>query len=475
MFDGTKLDGEHEMLRVTINGVDPKAQYNFAFTVAPLHYYSTTNYDGVDYVNDFGGKGHFGLKYGDIDFMTNVINAPSKVGLPVGAGIYKASNSTGKGTVTADNFFNSNIIYYERNEYFETLGDGTENANIHNANIKYVRYKVVETDQIINALANGDIDYGDPSATQENIAVLDQKGVKHKEVYTSGYGYVGINPRFIPDVVVRRAIMKAMNTQIITQNYYKGGLAELIWRPMSTTNWAYPKGATVYQAKDGTSYAFDDLGNDIEDMMVAAGYVKNANGIFTKDNLPGFGAVTCDYTFTIAGASQDHPATAMFNQAAKILTAHGFKIKVVTSQTALSDLTTGKLAVWAAAWGSAIDPDMYQVYHKDSKATSVNNWGYKQIKAKFNTEAYKDEFAIVNDLSTLIDEGRETDDQEERKLIYAQALDLIMELAVELPTYQRKDMSAYNDALLNESTMTPDSELSPYNGLLSEMWKLRYN
>ena len=32
--------------------------------------------------------------------------------------------------------------------------------------------------------------------------------------------------------------------------------------------------------------------------------------------------------------------------------------------------------------------------------------------------------------------------QEERKLIYAQALDLIMELAVELPTYQRKDMSA---------------------------------
>lgn len=473
-FKGKDLGAEHEMLRITINGIDPKAQYNFAFTVAPLHYYSTTNYNGVDYINDFGGKGHFGLKYGDLDFMTNVINAPEKVGLPVGAGLYKASNASGKGTVTASNFFDKNIVYYERNEYFETLGDGTKKAEVHNAFIKYVRYKVVETDQIINAIANGDIDFGDPNATQENIAALDAEGIKHVEIDTSGYGYVGINPRFIPDVVIRRAIMKAMNTDIIVNNYYKGGLASIIYRPMSKTNWAYPEEATTYVSETGVSYEYDALGNDIEKMVVDAGYQKNGNGIYTKE-LQGFGTVVCDYTFTIAGASQDHPATAMFYKAASILNAHGFKIKVVTSQTALSDLSTGKLTVWAAAWGSAIDPDMYQIYHKDSKATSVNNWGYKQIKAKFNTPAYADEYAIINELSELIDAGRETDVQADREQIYALALDKVMELAVEFPTYQRKDMSAYNKKLLDESTMTPASERTPYNGLLSKMWQLKYN
>ena len=50
-----------------------------------------------------------------------------------------------------------------------------------------------------------------------------------------------------------------------------------------------------------------------------------------------------------------------------------------------------------------------------------------------------------------------------------------MELAVEMPTYQRKDMSAYNKTVLKESSMTPESERSPYNGLLSRIWELTYN
>ena len=82
---------------------------------------------------------------------------------------------------------------------------------------------------------------------------------------------------------------------------------------------------------------------------------------------------------------------------------------------------------------------------------------------------------LVDELSSLIDAGRETVDQEERKAIYADALDVIMELAVEMPTYQRKDMSAYNSELINESTLTPDSDLSPYNGLISRIWEVNYN
>ena len=364
-FSGKDLGAEHEVLSITIDGVDPKAIWNFGFTVAPMNYYSTNNYKGKDYIAAYNpAAGEFGLEFGDFNFMQTVINAPEKVGLPKGAGVYKAQ------AASSDEFFNNNMVYFERNEYFETLGSG-----ISNAKIKYLRYKVVESDQIINSLSRGDIDYGDPNATTDNIGILDDNGVQHEEVYTNGYGYVGINSRFIPDVVVRRAIIKAMNKDIIKNNYYKGGLADLIERPMSNTSYYYPDDATVYTSRDGVSYAYDALGNDIEQMIIDAGYQKNASGIYTKE-LSGFGTVTLDYTFTIAGASKDHPAMAMFENAANILNKHGFKIKVVNSQTALSDLATGKLTVWAAAWSSGIDPDMYQVYHIDSLASSTSNWGY---------------------------------------------------------------------------------------------------
>lgn len=142
-FNSKDLGAEHDVLSIKINDVDPKAIYNFSFTVAPMHYYSGT-WRGKDYVAAFNGTTEFGLEFGEIQFMNEVINASNKVGLPVGAGTYKASNASGSGEVTSDTFFNNNMVYYERNPYFETLGSG-----ISNAKIKYVRYKVVESDQII--------------------------------------------------------------------------------------------------------------------------------------------------------------------------------------------------------------------------------------------------------------------------------------------------------------------------------------
>lgn len=464
-FNSKDLGAEHDVLSIKINDVDPKAIYNFSFTVAPMHYYSGT-WRGKDYVAAFNGTTEFGLEFGEIQFMNEVINASNKVGLPVGAGTYKASNASGSGEVTSDTFFNNNMVYYERNPYFETLGSG-----ISNAKIKYVRYKVVESDQIINALTNGDIDFGEPSATQPNIQAVNNAGLGHVEIATSGYGYVGLNPRFVPNINVRRAIIKAMNTSLITQNYYQGGLAEIIYRPMSKTNWAYPKDATIYK-QDDLTYAYDSTGQEIKQLVEDAGYV--FNGTCYEKNIDGFGVDTLNYKLTIAGGSTDHPAYSMFLNAARILNSVGFDVKVVTSQTALSDLSAGKLAIWAAAWSSTIDPDMYQVYHMDSQASSTSNWGYKQIKAGKNTEAYAEEYQIITELSDLIDQGRSTTNQNERKGIYAQALDKVMEFAVEMPTYQRNDMSAYNKNVLDEGTMTPASERSPYNGLISRIWELNY-
>ncbi len=474
-FNGKNLGGDHDILTVKINRVDPKAIWNFGFTVAPMHYYSSHSWTnpktGVtkDYIASFdASKGEFGLEYGNSDFMNEVLNAPEKVSLPVGAGVYKATNATSSGTVTADNFYSNNMIYFERNTNFETLGSG-----INNAKIKYLRYQVIETDQIINALTTGAIDFGEPNATQENKDMLDGAGIAHEEIQTNGYGYVGINPRHVPNITVRRAIMKAMDTNIITENYYKGGLAEKILRPMSKASWAYPDAAGVYVSENGTSYRYDSTGREIQallDTLEQEGYRK-VGGIYTNGNT----GDKLDYTFTIAGASTDHPAYSMFLNAMDILNnkCEGIHVRVVTAQTALQDLAVGKLAVWAAAWSSTIDPDMYQVYHKDSNASSVNNWGYDEIKN--DKVKYATEWKIIGELSTLIDQGRETNDQPTRERVYAQALDKVMELAVEFPSYQRYDMSAFNDKLINRSTMTAKADLGPYSGILARIWEVDYN
>ena len=47
-----------------------------------------------------------------------------------------------------------------------------------------------------------------------------------------------------------------------------------------------------------------------------------------------------------------------------------------------------------------------------------------------------------------------------------------MELAVELPTYQRDDLYAYNSAFFDTRTMTPANEVSPYNGPINKLWEL---
>jgi len=486
-FKGTELGSEFDVLTIEVNEVDPKAIYNFAFTVAPMYYYSGTwdgkNYikaasDGFENKSDLKPQTEFGLEFGSAKFMNEVINAPSKIRLPMGAGPYMASTANGKPATSGDQFFNMNMVYYERNPYFETVGEQLENAKI-----KYLRYKVVESDQIINALINGDIDYGDPSATQDNLSAVKRAGLENGMVSTNGYGYVGINPRFVPEVNVRRAIMLAMKTQLIFDGYYKGGIAEEINRHMSINNWAYPKDIPVYSSKGmiGTavSYAYDELGEKIDMLLSEAGYNRGSDGVMQK-TIAGFGVDKLDYKFTIAGGSTDHPAYAMFLNAKTILNEHGFDIKVVTSQTALTDLSAGKLEVWAAAWSSTIDPDMYQVYHMESQASSVKNWGYAQIIGGTAPAAWGDELIIVTELSDLIDKGRQTTDQDERIEIYGEALDLIMELACEFHTYQRNDMFAFQKNLLDLSTLPdwtksgPDAEVSPFSGVLARIWEISY-
>lgn len=475
--DGSVKSG-NEVLSITINDVDPKAIWNFSFAVAPMYYYSdAAHIEAFDFVSNFG------VEYGSQTFMNEVVKDPTKIGVPVGAGAYAASKSSGGITgVSAGEFYSLGVIYFERNPYF-VLGT---------PKIKKVRYQVVASAQMLNSLYNQEIDFAEPNAKPETITELNGKkseGLANKSVQTSGYGYIGVNAGKVPDLKVRQAIMHSINTQECV-DYYKT-TAQAIYRSMSLSSWAYPKNSTSYYPyiggavpedlsvvnpdyadyvtslgkKAGDKLTEQEQEDFIRGLVEEAGYSENGNGVYQK------GSNVLKYTFTIAGEETDHPAWDAMYHAGELLNRMGFQIYVTTDSNALKKLSSGDLTVWAAAWGSTIDPDMYQVYHKDSNATSVLNWGYKQILLNVGGK-YDTEVALVDELSDYIDQARKTNDETKRARIYSKALDIVMQLAIELPTYQRDDLFAYNANKIDETTLTPESELSSFMGLTTDLWNV---
>lgn len=461
------LDGEYDILKIRVNGVDPKAIYNFSFTVAPMHYYSSL----ADKFNI--AENNFGVSFSDSEFFDSM----RSIQVPVGAGPYKATNSAtnANGAPAKSDFFTDNIVYFERNEYFETVGEGLSNAKI-----KKLRYKVIASTQLYDAITGNSTEvlYGAPTAKQTYTSQLAGLKVEGKFDYALadnlGYGYIGINAGKIPDVRIRRAIMYAMDTTLCLDYYGDQSLASILYRPMSSTiAWAYPAGSPAY-------YPYDKTGATSLALAQEAGYSLSP----TTRKLTNSKGETLKFTFTIAGDSSDHPAYTVMQNAADILNKQGFDITVTTDSNALRKLANGNLSVWAAAWSSTIDPDMYQVYHKDSNASSTKNWGYDEIYDDDNDALYATSYdcafgevpytqrGLVDVLSEYIMDARKTTNQTTRAAIYSDCLDMVMELAVELPTYQRKNMFVWNTTYIDSSTLV---EATAYQSPLGEIWNVSFN
>ena len=157
-----------------------------------------------------------------------------------------------------------------------------------------------------------------------------------------------------------------------------------------------------------------------------------------------------------ASGNGDHPSFQTLTNAAAALKTIGFTLTVNDMANA-SDLfasyQSGAAEGWVAAWQSTNDPDMYQLYHSQG-ATNY--------------------YAINDaDLDELIMAARQTTDQEARKAMYKEAMEIILDWGVELPVYQRSEATIFSTERVNIDTIAKDQ--TPYWTYKSELNNLELN
>ena len=438
-------------VRVTTTKVDATAIYQLAVTVAPMHYYGDKalyNYD----------NNQFGFTKGDLSIVR------SKTTQPMGAGPYKFVK------------FENGVINFEANELYYKGAPKT----------KYINFLETQEADKLNGVITGTVDITDPSYNKDAVAAIQKAngGETNGSVITVstvdnlGYGYIGMNAENVSVAgdkgsEASKNLRKAFGTifavyrDVAIDSYY-GELASVINYPISNTSWAAPQ-----STDEGYKVAFstDVNGNDIYTSSMtdeekyaaakqaalgffeAAGYTVE-NGKLTK--APEGAAL--EYELLIPGdGAGDHPSFMICTLAKEALAELGMNL-IVTDLTQSTDLWTGlsagTVAIWCAAWGATIDPDMFQIYHPEGGS----NYQYD-----------------INDdkLTQLIIDARATTDQAFRKAMYKECLDIIIDWAVEIPVYQRQNAIIFSTERVNMSTVTPD--ITTFYGWMSEVENIELN
>ncbi len=447
-------------LRIHMTEFDATAIYNVGVTVAPLHYYGSA--DMYDYDANM-----FGFTKGDLSGVKD------KTTVPLGAGPY-VFQSYENGVVT----FTANENYYK----------GV-------AKTKTLLYKETSDTDKLSGVTSGAFDIANPSmsvSVLEDIKGYNSNGEIDGDLITTslvdnlGYGYIGINANTVKvgedaasdaskDLRKAFATLFAVYRDTVINSYY-GEMATVIQYPMSNTSWAAPKPADEGYA---LAYSTDVDGNSIytadmsdEDKYVAAldaavGFFKAAG--YTFDDATGMftaapsGAEMIYEVIIPANGGGDHPAYGILTAVKEALSTIGITLEIndpSDTNVLWNALDAGTENMWAAAWGAAIDPDMYQVYHS-SNITELDG-------SKSNHYHIQD--ATLDD---LIMKARVSADQSYRKSVYKEALEIVLDWAVEIPTYQRQNGIIFSTERVNLDTVTPD--ITPYWGWLSEVEMIEMN
>ena len=441
---GIVKTGDYSMT-ITTSELSTNMIYQLQMPIAPLHYYGDKSL--YDYDNN-----SFGFPKGDLSVVR------SKTSAPLGGGMFTF------------NKYSDGVVYLDANP---TYYDGAPK-------IAHVNMKETQEADKITGVQAGTIDISDPSYSLEVAdQIADINGVEGEDgpVITTrlkdyrGYGYIALSAKNVnvggdPASEASKDLRKAIMTVVSAYrdegiDSYYGDTATVINYPISNTSWAAP---SVTDDGYKVAYSTDVDGNDIytsdmssEDkyqaaLQAALGYFEAAG--YTVEN----GQVTAapagakmEYQINIgASGNGDHPSFQTLTNAAAALKTIGFTLTVNDMANA-SDLfasyQSGAAEGWVAAWQSTNDPDMYQLYHSQGATNyyTIND----------------------TDLDELIMAARATTDQEVRKTMYKEAMDIILDWGVELPVYQRSEATIFSTERVNIDTIAKD--MTPYWTYKSEL------
>jgi peptide/nickel transport system substrate-binding protein len=262
-----------------------------------------------------------------------------------------------------------------------------------------------------------------------------------------------------------------MNVQLTIDDFY-GELATVNYRTKTKVNWAYPENPECM-------YPYDGTGETSKALFLEAGYIYDeaANIMYYPEGHEKAGQQVT-FKATLPTGAADHPAGTVFVDFQEILATIGVKIDIEVDENILDKLNTAYdsgIQVWTAAWGSGgVDPDMFQIWYSDpavnqssSPVASGLYWLYENGDA--------DQKAHLKKLNELIMAGRSTLDIEERKVIYAEALELSTAIATEVPTYQRKEMYVYDKEIINSATLFSGENVTPFQRPIEYIWNVELN
>lgn len=370
---------------VLLNGVNITADRQLALTpIVPEHYYDDN------------------FTKGDLS------KVKEKNDSPMGSGPYKWVG------------YDNNVVSVTRfDDYF--LGT---------PKIENIKYQVIDDEQKVNAVISGDIDITDPSASLETMEELEANGIEYSLVGNPGYGYIAISAKRVTDLKVREGLMHLMTREQAISTYY-GDLAQVIERPMTPTLAEYPTDAEEYWGydKDKALECFKE-----------AGY-EQVDGKLVKDGKQ------LSVEVAIANASS-HPSTPILTQMKSDMEELGaeFIISDLDSSILFNRINNDDVDMWVAAWGSATDCDLTQMFGSEYVKTGGSNRTWVQ-------DSKVDE---------LLKQVMQTLDLDERKELVEQELDQIMSWATYMPVYQRKNLVIYNSNTVNVDTI-PENTSTYYS------------
>ena len=445
---GIVKTGDYSMT-ITTTELSNSMIYQLQLPIASLDYYGDRSL--YDYDNH-----SYGFKKGDLSKVRSVTSAP------MGAGVYTF------------NKYSDGVIYLDANpNYYE--GE---------ALIKHVNMKETQEADKITGVQAGTIDISDPSYSLEaanQIATinggdsdLDGSVITTRLKDFRGYGYIALSAENVkvgndPASEESKDLRKAIMTVIAAYrdegiNSYYGDTATIINYPMSNTSWAAPSvtddGYKIAYSTDvdGNEIYTSDMSGDTKyaaALQAALGYFEAAG--YTVEN----GQVTAapagakmEYTVNIgASGNGDHPSFQVLTNAAAALKTIGFTLTVndlANASDLYSSYQSGVAEGWVAAWQSTNDPDMYQLYDSNG-----------------STNYYK---INDSDLDELIEAARQTTDQDARKAMYKEAMEIILDWGVELPVYQRSEATIFSSERVDTATIPND--MTPYWTYQSEINKI---